>query len=570
MTRKKMLLFALPVMLLAGAYILYRKVWLPDDAGVRNTEPVLAVYYRDSTRLIPDFAALQHLALRWNNSSGKGVSDELRQSWPKQPALLTLEIWPPALNRYVGKKQILDLIIRGEYDEKIKELGAFLARQQAPVLLRLNPEMEVHVERYPWQMTSPSRYRESFRHVAQLIRKTAPGVQMVWAPAGYPGTEEYWPGKEFVDVVSVTLKSGSEGMTDKYPDEKTLTGLIARKLHRTRFFDRPVLVMGSARLPQADFRRADFDSAAAALRGYAEVEYNMLNALDQPLSPDLLRKDGSLLAGVYDPDSRIIRDVQVELEHLFVNLERLKSGRFAAQADSVRSRNHALIVTMEPWKDKQLQKDPLLIQNILSGKYDTVLQRMTDVLRNFPQTVYLRWLHEMEIPIKRYPWQSQEPLQYIRAYRYFVDFVRRQQLKNIYFVWGPAGDRGSMEFFPGRDVVDFVSIAIYGLPDKNITDHRRQESFNDIFIRKYNRLWMAHLPIFITEFGVKGPPEFKQEWLNAAAGVVEKRKEIVGLSYFNDADAPKAWGDIEAPDWSITADAYTGFLKKLVTARRQP
>ncbi|MBL0359128.1 MAG: hypothetical protein IPP72_20685 [Chitinophagaceae bacterium] len=139
----------------------------------------------------------------------------------------------------------------------------------------------------------------------------------------------------------------------------------------------------------------------------------------------------------------------------------------------------------------------------------------------------------------------------------------------MFFVWGPAGDRGSMEFWPGSDVVDYTSIAIYGLPDKNITDHNKQESFNTIFKRKYSRIWFAHKPLFITEFGVKGPQSYKQQWMADAAATIEANKAITGVSYFNDADNPKAWGDIEAPDWAVTPAVFKAFLAQLNTSLKR-
>lgn len=56
------------------------------------------------------------------------------------------------------------------------------------------------------------------------------------------------------------------------------------------------------------------------------------------------------------------------------------------------------------------------------------------------------------------------------AYCYFMDFLDIF-LVNIKWVWGLVGDWGSMEFYFGDDVVDYVSIVIYGLLDKNIMDY---------------------------------------------------------------------------------------------------
>ena len=73
-------------------------------------------------------------------------------------------------------------------------------------------------------------------------------------------------------------------------------------------------------------------------------------------------------------------------------------------------------------------------------------------------------------------------------------------------------------------------------------------------------------PIFITEFGVKGPEAYQKKWLEEAAATINKYPEIIGVSYFNAADSPKAWGDAEIPDWSITAatlKSFAGLLKNV-------
>jgi beta-mannanase len=134
---------------------------------------------------------------------------------------------------------------------------------------------------------------------------------------------------------------------------------------------------------------------------------------------------------------------------------------------------------------------------------------------------------------------------------------------NIIKVWGPAGDRGSVEWYPGDDVVDVISMAIYGLPDKNITDPEKQESFATIFKRKLRRMRFINKPIFITEFGVKGPETYQTQWLLNSAGVIRENTRIIGINYFNMTDTPKAWGDIKPPDWSISKKSFHQFLEVL-------
>ena len=568
-TVKLLLAFAVIAVAIYIGYKFFYGGYSNDAAVQRTVEPLLAVYDRNNTITTNQFANCNHIAITWATKDNNSYEAELKKLMAiDKPVLITLEIWPGVAEKF-GKENVLSIISAGGYDKKITSLGKLLSNQKQAVMLRLNADMEVYVDLYPWQKQSPEMYSKAFNHFAEKIKKNAPAVKMVWAPAGYPGAEEYWPGTKWVDMVSVTLKGKSEEMTNNYPDEKSQQQLIFRKLHRMRFFDKPVLVIGSEKINKADFKQADFDAAVNYIQQNKDVIYIDINAADKNIAPETLRKDGALITGVFDPAHQLVDSVALSAEHLFVNINVLKKGIFKKRFDSVLQRNRNIIVTMEPWKDKHLQKDPLLAENILKGSYDSLFEKLYAVIGSTDKTVYLRWLHEMEIPITRYPWQSQDPVMYIKAYRYFVNYIRNKKPNHIYFVWGPAGDRGSMEFWPGTDVVDYTSIAIYGLPDKNITDPNKQESFNTIFKRKYRRIWFAHKPLFITEFGVKGPASYKAQWLAGAATTIELNKEITGVSYFSDSDSPKAWGDIEAPDWSVSPELYKSFLKQLTTSLKQ-
>lgn len=554
------------VAIAAAVYVGYKffyKKNIKEEAVERTAEPLLALYDRHGNATAAQYAGCKHIAVKWATTGNRKYETALMQLIAtKSPVLITVETWQT--EKFV-KQNILEAIAAGDYDEKIISFAKILAQQKQTVMLRLNPEMEVYVDVYPWQKQAPTVYAKAFNHFASLIKKEAPSVKMVWAPAGYPGTEEYWPGAKWVDMVSVTLKGRSEMLTTNYPEEKSLQQLIFRKLHRARFFDKPVLLIGSDKLTAKDFERQGFDAATKYIEENKVIEFIDTGAADD--TSHVLRNDSMFITGAFDPSNHLLDSTGLSCEHIFVNIWDLKGGEFKSRFDSAMQRGMNTIVTMEPWKDEKLAKDPKLVENILKGSYDSLFEKLYSIIGHTNKTIYLRWLHEMEIPITRYPWQSQDPVMYIKAYRYFVDFIRNKKPAHIYFVWGPAGDRGSMEFWPGSDVVDYTSIAIYGLPDKNITDHNQQESFNNIFKRKFRRIWFAHKPLLITEFGVKGPSSYKAEWLAAAAATINANREIFGASYFNDTDSPKAWGDIEAPDWSISVPLYKNFLKQIGTAQ---
>jgi beta-mannanase len=70
-------------------------------------------------------------------------------------------------------------------------------------------------------------------------------------------------------------------------------------------------------------------------------------------------------------------------------------------------------------------------------------------------------------------------------------------------------------------------------------------------------------PLFITEFGVKGPESFQDQWLANAAKTINANPHIFGVCYFNLYDNPKAWGSIKAPDWSMTPKSMAKFCSQL-------
>ncbi|HUH32476.1 MAG TPA: hypothetical protein VLZ28_00905, partial [Daejeonella sp.] len=280
--------------------------------------------------------------------------------------------------------------------------------------------------------------------------------------------------------------------------------------------------------------------------------------------PVFEKRESELKIGVYDPKEKLNQLKEVTTEHVFPNWKDLQDGSFEKQFNAIIARNHDVIVTMEPWREMNAKPDSNLLESIVKGRYDHLLNKLFTIISKGDRTVYLRWIHEMEIPVTRYPWQSQPPVNYIKAFRYFASF-RKPEDTHIKLVWGPAGDRGLQDFWPGHDVVDYISVAIYGLPDKNITDHKRQESFRAIFNRKNNRMRLFNKPIFVTEFGIKGPEDYQLEWLLAASETISSNPRIIGVSYFNMVDTPMAWGDIEAPVWSISKETFLSFVKSLKT-----
>ena len=537
--------------------------WLgtSDDSSLsRNYEqPVRAEFQFSKTLPAREITDLPHLTLRLPLSGNWEMdADSLRTASGGQ-LLLTVETWGNRqLNTY-DSNPLVDMAA-GNYDESILRLCRQLPGEGAGITLRLNPDMEVPGSRYPWQQY-PSVYLSSFQRFADLVHEHAPRATVMWAPAGYPGAMEYYPGDGYVDAGSVTIRDRTEDGLDAYPVYEDLEYDLFRRLHRLRFINVPILVLAEGTGVADSLDHALIARVAARIAANRALAYQAENFVRTDSSRQTGSRDADMIMGLHDPMELLLDDPGVTVEHLFVDFRSMRNGQFPKALGEVAARNHDVIVTFEPFYLPDGSTDTDVLRHVTAGEYDDYIREFYTMIAETDRKIYLRYAHEMEIPIHRYPWQSQDPVEYIRSYRYFMaaDTVS----DNVVHVWGPAGDRGSEEWYPGNDWVDFVSIAIYGLPDKNITDPKKQESFARIYDRKLWRMRFIDKPVFITEFGVKGPEDYQTGWMVDAAKVLREDGRVAGINYFNMSDTPAAWGEIKPPDWSITKPTLDAFLAAL-------
>ncbi len=509
--------------------------------------------------VLPDSFIQLTLDLNYHNS-WKPSTDELQLLDQQAPVMVTLRTWSWEASSYYDNP--LNDVVDGKYDNQFRQFIAALPRQGEGIFIRFNPNVEVPANQYPWQQY-PRIFIGAFRRFAELLKAVAPETQMLWSPAGYPGAMEYYPGDELVDGATVTFRYGAEGALDAYPSNLPANVDLYRRLHRLRFLRVPIYA-----LTEDGYRGElpDIDQVVSKLSAGEAGIYGQPPRLSPPDSTDQRDEDGAaLVLGLYDPQERLLDAPPVDAEHIFIDFDRIRDGRFDSLFQAVEARGHSVIVTFEPFTQPIEDSDPDVLNGVTRGQYDAELLRVFSTLKAAHHPVYFRYAHEMEIPIHRYPWQSQDPQDYISSFRYVMGHDSLPPAVNR--IWGPAGDRGFLEWYPGDDYVDQVSIAIYGLPDKNITDPTKQESFEVIYKRKMWRMRFVDKPVFITEFGVKGPEDYQTQWLEAAARVIQDDPRVVGINYFNMSDTPKAWGEIKPPDWSITEATLDRFINVLETDR---
>ena len=106
------------------------------------------------------------------------------------------------------------------------------------------------------------------------------------------------------------------------------------------------------------------------------------------------------------------------------------------------------------------------LDNALAGKYDLNLKRLAGWIKSAARPVYLRIGYEFDNPGNYY-----DPEKYKRVFRYVVDLLRKEGVRNAAYVWHSycwvvKPGQQLMDWYPGDDYVDWFGASVFALPDQ--------------------------------------------------------------------------------------------------------
>ncbi|WP_372679464.1 glycoside hydrolase family 26 protein [Desulfosarcina sp.] len=244
-------------------------------------------------------------------------------------------------------------------------------------------------------------------------------------------------------------------------------------------------------------------------------------------------------------------------------LERLKGSR------------RDILLTWEPWRlplvnNRSWEQPDFSLSQVLSGRYDDYIMNFAQTLAGFPQTIYLRPMHEMNG--NWYPWcgcvNHNRVSQFVPVWHYLRNLVGRYAFSDLQWVWSPyatsyphTDDNAMRHYFPGDDAVDWVALDGY-----NWGTTRPEvgwQSFDRIFREAYQSLTaLSHRPIMIAETACSEMGGDKAEWIEHAFHGLKNRFARIKLMVWFDAD--------KECDWRIDSSlrAFNAFRKAVSRSNR--
>ena len=212
-------------------------------------------------------------------------------------------------------------------------------------------------------------------------------------------------------------------------------------------------------------------------------------------------------------------------------------------------------------------------RKIFQGKLDRDIKHLGDFFNEFPKsTFYLRIGYEFDGN-----WNKYDPREYIQAYQYIVDFLKKRNVNNVKYVWhasaSPIDDiiegykEDLMRYYPGDQYVDWMAISWFLPPSIGPKGSSQKELSDEVvaIARKKNKPMMiaesanqGYSNSGLTKRNItkildgpsgknttrKGSEEIWDEWYAPFFQWIEENGDVIkAVSYINaNWDAQQMWG----------------------------
>jgi len=136
-------------------------------------------------------------------------------------------------------------------------------------------------------------------------------------------------------------------------------------------------------------------------------------------------------------------------------------------------------------------------KSTLFGKNDKVLKKYAKWAKSVDRPIYLRVGYEFDGPHNEF-----EPDEYVKVYRYVVDFMRSEGVTNVAYVWHsyaapPYKGYPISDWYPGDDYVDWVAISVFGQGYEDLSNHKETNNVLNFAREKRKPVMIAESnPVF--------------------------------------------------------------------------
>jgi beta-mannanase len=215
---------------------------------------------------------LRHVYVSWCEYQASELTSQLAALEASgYQILLTIEPWSRDAS---GEDTLLQSVIDGQYDDIIRGLAQVLDQIKGPVLVTWGHEMDQDlISRYPWSGKEPDHFVNAYRHVVNQFRSlTDTEILWVWNGVIKSGSEKYWPGNEYVDVVGIPVYSFPHWDQQFHGYIRDFSKTLGEKWSLIESFEKPFIITELGVSGSADFSAFWLHNAIQMLERYQKLK----------------------------------------------------------------------------------------------------------------------------------------------------------------------------------------------------------------------------------------------------------------------------------------------------------
>jgi endoglucanase len=231
----------------------------PGDLPFGAYDP--AGEYTDDSAL-----TVEHVFLPWEDVSLSSLYDADAYALERNRALMiTIEPWTWTRDERNTADFLRNGIAQGYYDANMRNICAVIGTLQSPTSVRWAHEMETSEGQFIWSEWNPADYISAYRRMIEICRAEAPDTNFIWSPIGLAGSEAYYPGDDYVDLVGLSIFGFQPYEEATLGRSQTFEEVLTERYDRVKGFGKPVVVAEVGYSGSAAYV-ADWDSTLRAPR----------------------------------------------------------------------------------------------------------------------------------------------------------------------------------------------------------------------------------------------------------------------------------------------------------------
>jgi len=285
-------LWPIPAMLLAGLSVLAAGTSAaPADDSTQPLE--LGVYDPDAVFERREDIQIEHIYVPWIGLDLSSLDDADDYAHDRGRNLqVTVEPWSWDLRRRVGAEQLKSGIFSGRYDDNMATICRKLGTLESDVTVRFAHEMNHHSSRYPWAGWPPEEYVRAYRRMIGVCRSVATGLRYMWSPLDADQFYDYYPGRDFVDVIGFSVFGYQRYDRHEFGRDRTFAEILKPGYDLAVNFCKPIVVAELGYTGDADYiarwdqslraAKADFPALTGIVYYYEKEVYPWPDGFGRP------------------------------------------------------------------------------------------------------------------------------------------------------------------------------------------------------------------------------------------------------------------------------------------------